>query len=308
MRFASTQIICFANQKGGCGKTSSAVSLAAAFAELSYKVCMIDVDPQCNASESFGVTQDLIDRERYFTLADVYLKKTKAIEVCIDLGDRFRGNLSIIPAHRGLGSVGPRLEAEMQAAIANADEHSILDADDIRTEQRVRLARSVESLRGQFDIVIIDTPPDLGFLMTTALIASDWLIIPVFPSGYDLKGLELLTRTVEKVRARYNPKLRLAGVLLGNFDKSAKLDTQIHDMLKRKFGPALVFETTISRSVRHREATINGLTIFEHARDQLPSEQYLQLVKELIRRGQKALGGSYTPADGNGSLSEVANG
>src|SRR6185503_20876497 len=98
---------------------------------------------------------------------------------------------------------------------------------DIRREQRFRLRKSLDSLRGLHDVIIIDTPPNLDFLMTTALVAADWFIIPVFPSGYDLSGLTTLTVTVEKVRSRYNPTLRLAGVLLGNYDRSASLDRQI---------------------------------------------------------------------------------
>lgn len=124
--------------------------------------------------------------------------------------------------------------------------------------------------------------------MTTALIASDWYIIPVFPSGYDLKGLETLWRTVEKVKERYNPKLRLLGVLLGNFDTRPKLDADIQKMLSQKFGENLVFSTVIHRSVKHREACIYGQTIFEHAPGQQASDQYLALAREALARLEKA--------------------
>src|SRR5262249_56266972 len=99
------------------------------------------------------------------------------------------------------------------------------DAEGLEKEDRRGLKDSLESLRGIHDVVIIDTPPELGFLMTSSLIAADWFIIPVFPSGYDLKGLETLTRTVEKVQKRFNPRLRLLGVLIGNFVARTNLDS-----------------------------------------------------------------------------------
>jgi chromosome partitioning protein len=207
MRFKETQIITFANQKGGCGKTSSAVSVAAAFSEAGYSVCLLDTDSQCNSSDTLGIDTDEHIRAGNFTLADIYLNRVPASEVEVHFGDRFRGLLTLIPGNRALRSVAARLETEKLAALAT-DEHSILDTDDIAREQRQRLKESLKTLRGKHDVVIIDTPPDLGFEMTTALIASDWIIIPVFPSGYDLRGLETLVRTMEKVRKRYNPTLR----------------------------------------------------------------------------------------------------
>jgi chromosome partitioning protein len=125
--------------------------------------------------------------------------------------------------------------------------------------------------------------------MTTALIASDWYIIPVFPSGYDLKGLETLWKTVEKVKERYNPDLRLLGVLVGNFDSRPKLDADIQRMLAQKFGKDVVFSTLIHRSVKHREASIYGRTIFEHADGQQAAEQYQELAREVLARLVKAM-------------------
>ena len=284
MRFQQTQVICLANQKGGCGKTSTTVSLAAAFAELGFKACVIDTDPQCNATETFGVFQEDLRRAGRHTLADVYINQRRAIDCLHDFGDRFNGNLTIVPGNRGLNTVSSRLDADIQTQIAH-ESKSILDIDDLRRDHRLRLRESIDTLRGVYDVVLIDTPPDLGFLMTTSLIASDWFIIPVFPSGYDLKGLETLTQTVEKVRSQgYNPKLRLAGVVLGNFDRNAKLDSDIHQMLIERFGTNLVFQTTIARSVKHREATVYCQTIFEHVRGTPPANQYLDLVKEMISR------------------------
>ena len=295
MRLPRTQIVTLANQKGGCGKTTASVSLAAAFALEGYSVSLVDADPQCNATDTFGLDRDKLVEEGRFTLADAYLAKKAAREIEYSFGEgRFEGRLTIVPGHRALGTVSHRLDAQLQATIAN-DNYSDLDADDIKNEHRMRLKQSVDSLRGQRDLVVIDTPPDLGFLMTTALIASDWYIIPVFPSGYDLKGLETLWRTVEKVKQRYNPNLQLLGVLLGNFDSRPKLDADIQRMLSQKFGGQLVFSTVIHRSVKHREASIYEQTIFEHAAGQQAAEQYLALAREVLARLEKSLQAEMTP-------------
>ena len=286
-----TKIIALANQKGGCGKTTTAVSLAAGFAHQGYSVSIVDLDPQCNATDSFGVDRDELARAGRFTTADIFLGKKSAANVEIVFPQRFRGELGLVPGHRGLTSVPQRLESALQAQLANEDSAE-LDADDLKNEHRERLKQSLNSLRGRRDVVFIDTPPDLGFLVTTALIAADFFIIPVFPSGYDLKGLETLMRTVEKVQKRFNPNLQLLGVLLGNYDITAKLDSDIHNMLSRKFGKGLIFDVKISRSVKHREATVYGRTIVEHAPEQQAAAQFLALVKEVAAR----LNGTAPPA------------
>jgi len=283
MRLSQTRIIALANQKGGCGKTTTAVSLAAGFAVENYAACVVDTDPQCNATDSFAVDRDELAKAGRYTVADIYLAKKPAVEVNIGFGDRFASRLTLVPGHRGLVSVSHRLDSQLQTSISS-DDTSDLDADDIKNEHRHRLKHSLDSLRGLHDVIFVDTPPDLGFLMTTALIAADYFIIPVFPSGYDLKGLETLMRTVEKVQKRFNPGLRLLGVVLGNFDSTAKLDSDIHKMLSRKFGADLIFQTTINRSVKHREATVYGQTIFEHAQGQQASNQFLALVREVLVR------------------------
>jgi len=278
-----TKIIALANQKGGCGKTTTAVSLASGFAHQGYSATIIDVDPQCNATDSFGVERDDLAKAGRYTTADIYLGKKPAAEIEIVFPKRFNGELGLVPGHRGLTSVPQRLESALQVQLAHEDS-SELDTDDLKNEHRERLKNSLNTLRGQRDVVFIDTPPDLGFLMTTALIAADCFIIPVFPSGYDLKGLETLMRTIEKVQKRFNPGLRLLGVLLGNYDTTAKLDSDIHNMLSRKFGKRLIFDVRINRSVKHREATVYGRTIFEHAPEGQPAAQFVSLVNEVAMR------------------------
>ena len=293
MKLSRTHVIALSNQKGGCGKSTSAVSLAAALSHLGLSTCVVDTDPQCNSTDHLGLDRDGHAERGGFTLADAYLAKRPADEVRVyvpaDEDDAERaaaGEMSrpwLVPGNRGLGTVEKRLEAEMHAALAGSA-GSPLDADDVRGEHRHRLRQSLDTLRGEHDIVIVDTPPELGFLMTTALIAADWYLIPVFPSGYDMKGLSDLTRTAEKVRARYNPNLRLLGVLLGNFNHVAKLDRDIFERLRETFGAGVVFDTPIHTSVRHREATVYNRTIFEHAPDQPPSKQFLKVARQLVAR------------------------
>src|SRR5262245_40571512 len=158
MRFPKTQVIALVNQKGGCGKTSSAVAISAGFAELGYTACLADTDPQCNATDSFGVRADSIVEEGNFTLSEAYLKKRPATDIEFGFGDRFQGRLTLLPGNRGLGSVPVKLENELQIAISDG-ERTTLDADEMRTEQRQRLKRSLDTLRGKRDVVIIDTPP-----------------------------------------------------------------------------------------------------------------------------------------------------
>lgn len=286
MKFHETQVIVFANQKGGCGKTSTTVAAAGAFASLGYSVCVIDTDPQCNATDNLGVDPDEVLRQGKYTLADAYLSKVPAARIAVTPEGRFEGLISVVPGHRALSSVSPRLENEVLQLLTDPNS-SDLDGEDMRKEHRMRLGKSIDSLRGQYDVVLIDTPPNLDFLMTSALIAADYYVVPVFPSGYDLKGLEVLTRTIDKVRKAYNPKLNLAGVLLGNYDRTTSLDKQVHEMLRKRFTPALVFATTIGRSVRYREAAMGRITIFEHPEGKEQAGQFVALIKEMINRGVK---------------------
>jgi chromosome partitioning protein len=296
-----TTIIALANQKGGCGKTTSSVSIASGLARRGRSVCLVDTDPQCNASDTFGLDRDGLENEGKLSLADCFLAKAPARDVRLNFDERFDGRLSLVLGHRALGAVPHQLEAELRASTVR-DDHSELDGDDFKNEHRRRLKNSLASLRGHFDFVIVDTPPELGFLMTSALIASDYFIIPVFPSGYDLKGLERLLQNVAKVQKHYNPHLALLGVVLGNFDARAKLDSDVRAMLITKFGEGTMFHTVINRGVRHREATVYGRTIFEHAEGESAAEQFLALSDEILVRVDTAAGEPSTPV-----LAEAAN-
>jgi chromosome partitioning protein len=297
-------VIAFTNQKGGCGKTTTTVSVAAGLAKLGHICVVADTDPQCNATDSFGLDRDQLTADSRFTVADAYLAEVSLREIVVPFPNRFEDRLGVVPGHRGLSTVPQRLETEIQTIIANQGSSDI-DADDMRNEHRFRLKRSMDNLAQQVDFILIDTPPDLGFLMTTALIAADYFVIPVFPSGYDLKGLETLMRTTEKVQKRLNPQLQLLGVVLGNFDGNARLDNDIQTMLRGQFGDGQVFETTISRSVKHREAPLYGRSIFEHAPNQSAAQQFAQLSREFATK--VGINGGQVPSE-EGQSREVTHG
>ena len=289
-----TVTVAMTNQKGGCGKTTTTISLGAGLAKLGYRVVVVDTDPQCNATDSFGLEREALLKDGYFTVADAYLARRPMSEIVVNFPDRFNNALFVAPGHRGLSSVPQRLESELQEQLAG-DGNSALDADDIRNEQRSRLRASISSVNGEIDVVLIDTPPDLGFVMTTALVAADYFLIPVFPSGYDLKGLETLSATAAKIQKRLNPALQLLGVVLGNMDASARLDSDIRQMLQEKFGEDRVFKTTIGRSVKHREAPVYGRTIFEHAAGTAAAAQFAELSMEVALKLEAAHGAAATP-------------
>jgi chromosome partitioning protein len=296
MKLARTEVIALANQKGGCGKTTTAVNLAAALAEAEYDVCLIDLDAQCNATENLGFDLDDHESKGRFTVIDAFASKKAAREIAYLLENRAGGHLSVVPGSRGVSAVPHKLDAQ-----ARADrDGSELDADDMKDEQRLRLKLSIDSLRGLYDFVIIDTPPELGFIMTSGLIAADSYIIPVTPSGYDLKGLEKLDRNVKKVKQRYNRGLRLLGVLVGRYDARTKLDADIARMLRDSFGEEFVFRTIIRQSAKLRQSTVYGQTIFEHSDIDKAAEGFAALAKEVAEKISAAEPIEAPPAEGAG--------
>lgn len=285
MRQEAQQLRCIAlvNQKGGCGKTTTAVSLAAGLALYGYKTAIVDMDSQCNATASFGLRPDEIVDAGRLTVADMLLADRGAQDCLIDLPGRLGGNLSIIPGHRGLSSVPQRLEAELQAVMYSGTQ-SDLEADELRNQHRHRLRQSLRTLEGTFDVVVIDTPPELGFLLTASLLASHTYVIPLKPSGYDLSGLDSLSRTVRRVKQSLNPGITCTGVLQTMVDGRANLDQQIRQLLIAKFGQDLVFGIGIHSAVAHRQTTVEGQTIFELYPESKAAEQYAEFTREVIRR------------------------
>ena len=234
--------IALVNQKGGCGKTTTSVSLASCLAaEGGLKTVIVDLDPQCNATTSFGLDLDELKRAGKHTVADMFLAGRAGVDCTVQLTGRFGDRLSVIPGHRGMSSVHHRLEVEVQAAVAGQGQ-SDLEADDLRNQNRFKLKSQLETLAGEFDVIVIDTPPDLGFILTAALIASTHYIIPVKPSGYDLSGLDSLSKTLRRVKERLNPELRCLGVLPTMVDQRAKLDREIRGYLEEAFEEAHIMD------------------------------------------------------------------
>lgn len=288
MRFKETQFISLVNQKGGCGKTTTTVGLSVAFNRLGYSVCVVDLDPQRNTTKNFKADFSIDPKtgKPVYSIADAILNQIPAKQIAIDVHDNNGARLSIIPGNQNLNSVMHRLELGLQQKIAEGAVENV-DAIDIRNGFPYLLKYSLDSLSGHYDVVIMDTGPSMDFLMTSALVSSGWYIIPTFISAYDFEGLELLWKTVAKIKEKYNEDLKFAGILIGNYDSATVLDKQAVDYLKNKFGEAGVFRSLIKRSVRFRQATFDKISIFESELDGVDGlrTQFTELAKEMITRG-----------------------
>ncbi|MCG3132804.1 MAG: Chromosome-partitioning ATPase Soj [Phycisphaerae bacterium] len=282
-------VIVLANQKGGCGKSTTAVNLAGGFAREGLSTCLVDLDSQCNATGTFSVDPDELRDQGKFTVADAFLANKPGTQIELAFGDRFEGKLTLLPGHRALDQVQAQLDADLKRRVI-ADGISPMEEDDLRSENRLRLKKSLAPLVAARDFIVIDTPPRLGFELTAALLAADWYIIPVFPSKYDVDGLSRLTATVQKVRQRGNAKLRLLAVILGNYKANTVLHQDVRAKLKGTF-PDAMCETVINDSVRHGEATFRRQTIYEAAPGQQAANQFAQLTREILDRLQVEKGG-----------------
>lgn len=269
------------NQKGGCGKTTSVISLAAALASKGYETTVVDCDPQTNATQAFGVEAEDLGENQY-TIVDAYLGKKPADQIEMHFPDRLGGRMHLVPGSRGISTVQFRFDAQINERLAT-QEITQIDADNLKDEQRKRLKTSLESLRNKRDFVLIDTGPELGLVMTTTMIAADAYMIPMIPSGFDLKGLKLLLKAVKQIRERYQPDLKMLGLLLTKIKRS-NLDAEIREHLLMTFDEDQLFQTAIADSVRHREATLYGKSIHEHAPGEPASLQYLALADEILER------------------------
>jgi chromosome partitioning protein len=297
IKLASTHIITVALQKGGCTKTTSACTLAAAAALEGYSVCVVDMDRQCNATNTFiADADDLQEKGKLPSVADAFRKKAPADEIAVPIPQRFGGRLSVVPSERALDAVPYSLEAEIKIAQARPGT-AHLDTHEMQQEQLSRLKKSLAALKGKVDLVFIDTPPDLGFLTTSALIAADWVLVPLTPSKYDLSGLQTFMANLAKVRRNFNPNLQLLGILLSRVKKRVLLDRQLRERLAETFKPKHLFAEDITDSAVHRQALATNTTIFEYASRSEPAvQQYLNVFHELVNRLEAP------------GLAEVANG
>ena len=254
------------NQKGGVGKTTSAVNIAAALAAQGLRVCLIDLDPQANASVHLGVS--LTPEE--MSIYDVLTGDAKLADVRRVIDE----NLWLIPSHLNLAAAEVELAAELGRELILRDQL----ADDPMTSQ--------------FDYILIDCPPSLGILTLNALAAVQEVLIPLQPQFFALCGLVKLLETIQKVSRRINPKLRLGGVVICMYESGTRLAQEVCDDVERFFetrernsilANAKIFQTRIRKNIKLAEAPSFGQSIFQYAPSSNGAEDYANVASELIR-------------------------
>lgn len=250
-------MIALANQKGGVGKTTSSVNLSSSLAFLGKKVLLVDIDPQGNASSGVGVNKGEIERCIYDVLVDDVAIQNVLQKTDLD-------NLNVIPATIQLAGA----EVELVPAIS----------------REIRLKKAIDSIRDDYDYVIIDCPPSLGLLTLNALTAADSVLIPVQCEYYALEGLSQLLNTIRIVQKHLNEDLQIEGVLLTMLDARTNLGIQVIEEVKKYFQNK-VFNTIIPRNVRLSEAPSHGKPILLYDAKSKGAEVYLELAKEVVAHG-----------------------
>lgn len=247
------KVIAIANQKGGVGKTTTAVNLGAGLAALGRRVLIVDLDPQGHSTSGLGIAKDRLRGSIYEVLID----ERPIQEVIVPSGHR---GLVVAPATVDLAGA----EIELVPALA----------------RETRLKRALERIRPSYDFVLIDCPPSLGLLTLNALTAADTVLVPIQCEYYALEGLSQLLRTVQLVQQNLNPALRLEGVVLTMFDARTNLSIQVVEEVKRYFRDK-VFQTVIPRNVRLSEAPSHGKSILAYDPRSRGAEVYSDLAKEV---------------------------
>ena len=252
------KIISFANQKGGVGKTTSAVNIAASLGVLGYKTLLVDLDPQGNATSGVGVTK----KNLQYTIKDVLMGNCGTKEAIIQTDFE---KLSLIPANMGLAGT----------------EFDLLQGKD--PEPWAIMKKALGLVKDEYDYIIVDCPPSLGMLTMNSLSASDGVVVPMQCEFYALEGLSQLMITISKIKAHYNPGLTVTGILLTMYSNRLLLTQQVKNELKKHYAGKL-FETHISRGVKLSEAPGFGLPVYYHDKKSKGATEYLAVANELATR------------------------
>ena len=253
------KIIALANQKGGVGKTTTSMNLAASLATLEKKVLLIDADPQANASSGLGVDTNQVECSLYNALLD-NLDIREAIYTTDIEG------LDIIPSHIDL--VGAEIEL-------------------LNAQNRERVLKSLlTTVINDYDYILIDCSPSLGLITVNALTTANSVIIPVQCEYFALEGISKLLNTIKIVKSKLNPELSIEGFLLTMYDSRLKLANQVYDEVKKHFRD-LVFKTVIPRNVKLGEAPGHGLPAILYDADSIGAKKHLELAKEIIEKNEK---------------------
>ncbi|EEX52676.1 CobQ/CobB/MinD/ParA nucleotide binding domain protein [Prevotella sp. oral taxon 472 str. F0295] len=251
------KIIALANQKGGVGKTTTTINLAASLATLEKSVLVVDADPQANSSSGLGVDLNDVECSLYECIIDHADIRDAIYTTDID-------GLDIIPSHINL--VGAEIEL-------------------LNIENRERVFKTLlDGIKGDYDYILIDCSPSLGLITVNALTAADSVIIPVQCEYFALEGISKLLNTIKIIKSKLNPKLEIEGFLLTMYDSRLRLANQIYDEVKRHF-QELVFKTVIQRNVKLSESPSHGLPVILYDAESTGSKNHLALAKEIVEKG-----------------------